>query len=199
MWIRTLATAVTATVLTLVLAFFLAGQALAGDDGKRGHGKWHGAYHKHGGYQAHASHWRGHGKHRHGHPKHAYRGSHGKYEYRDGPCKIEEKWGPGGYKKEIKCRPARHHYHHYHHYHHGPIDLGWLFGPAFAQLMPGEALVWQDPAYGDRFEVVPTRDYRTAQGRYCREYQATATVGGRPQQTYGTACLQPDGDWQIVQ
>ena len=32
----------------------------------------------------------------------------------------------------------------------------------------------------------------------CREYQSTTTIDGRPQNTYGTACLQPDGTWQIV-
>ena len=35
-------------------------------------------------------------------------------------------------------------------------------------------------------------------GQTCREYQSTATVGGAQQQTYGTACLQPDGSWRIV-
>ena len=33
---------------------------------------------------------------------------------------------------------------------------------------------------------------------HCREYQAPAVVGGEPGNTYGTACLQPDGTWRIV-
>jgi hypothetical protein len=33
---------------------------------------------------------------------------------------------------------------------------------------------------------------------YCREYTGTIYVGGRAQQGYGTACLQPDGSWQVV-
>lgn len=36
------------------------------------------------------------------------------------------------------------------------------------------------------------------EGRYCREYQNRSTVGGRVQETYGTACMQPDGSWEIV-
>jgi hypothetical protein len=32
----------------------------------------------------------------------------------------------------------------------------------------------------------------------CREYQSTTTIDGRPQASYGTACLQPDGAWRIV-
>lgn len=34
--------------------------------------------------------------------------------------------------------------------------------------------------------------------RYCREYYGPARIGGRIVQTYGNACLQPDGSWQIV-
>ena len=33
----------------------------------------------------------------------------------------------------------------------------------------------------------------------CRPYQSTIQVNGQPQQSYGTACLQPDGTWRIVQ
>lgn len=32
----------------------------------------------------------------------------------------------------------------------------------------------------------------------CREYQSSTTIDGRPQQVYGTVCLQPDGSWRIV-
>jgi hypothetical protein len=37
-----------------------------------------------------------------------------------------------------------------------------------------------------------------APGQQCREYQSTAMINGQPQQTVGTACLQPDGTWRIV-
>ena len=33
----------------------------------------------------------------------------------------------------------------------------------------------------------------------CREYQSTIQVNGQPQPSHGTACLQPDGTWRIVQ
>ncbi len=39
---------------------------------------------------------------------------------------------------------------------------------------------------------------RTNDGRYCREYQNTVKVGGNRQSSYGTACQQPDGSWEIV-
>jgi len=45
----------------------------------------------------------------------------------------------------------------------------------------------------------PASDPYTADnGQTCREYQTTVTVNGQLQQTHGTACLQPDGSWRIV-
>ncbi len=35
-------------------------------------------------------------------------------------------------------------------------------------------------------------------GDYCREYTRTVTIGNRREEAYGTACLQPDGQWRIV-
>jgi len=40
--------------------------------------------------------------------------------------------------------------------------------------------------------------YRSANGRQCREYQSTVMIDGRPQPTFGTACLMADGTWRIV-
>jgi hypothetical protein len=40
--------------------------------------------------------------------------------------------------------------------------------------------------------------YQTPQGQYCREYQGTLNIGGHPQPSYGTACLQPDGTWRLM-
>lgn len=33
---------------------------------------------------------------------------------------------------------------------------------------------------------------------YCREYSGPVRIGGRIEQSYGTACLMPDGSWQIM-
>lgn len=33
---------------------------------------------------------------------------------------------------------------------------------------------------------------------YCREYTRTVYIGNRTQEAYGQACLQPNGDWMIV-
>ncbi len=40
--------------------------------------------------------------------------------------------------------------------------------------------------------------YQDSSGRTCREYQTTVQVDGQWQPGYGTACLQPDGTWRMV-
>jgi len=43
-----------------------------------------------------------------------------------------------------------------------------------------------------------SREVANDDGRYCREYQSKIKVAGQTQETYGTACMQPDGTWQII-
>lgn len=62
----------------------------------------------------------------------------------------------------------------------------------------GESISWNNPNSGNYGTVTPVRDGRSASGRYCREYQQEITVGGRKEVGYGTACQQPNGDWEIV-
>lgn len=39
---------------------------------------------------------------------------------------------------------------------------------------------------------------KAANGDYCREYTRTVFIGGRTEQAYGTACLEPDGAWRVA-
>jgi surface antigen len=57
------------------------------------------------------------------------------------------------------------------------------------------AVAWRNPD-GGHYRVVPQEGYEDGQGRICRDYRTTATIEGRQQQLYGTACRQPDGSWQ---
>lgn len=66
----------------------------------------------------------------------------------------------------------------------------------FTTAAPGRPVTWYGPNEA-AYSVTPTRDYQ-AEGRYCREYQSVSTVGGQRQQTYGNACMQPDGSWEVV-
>src|SRR3546814_6058970 len=60
----------------------------------------------------------------------------------------------------------------------------------------GEIVTWTSDR--QHYQVKPEGSFQTADGRYCREYRASSTVGSDTVQTYGTACRQPDGSWQIV-
>ncbi len=60
----------------------------------------------------------------------------------------------------------------------------------------GTSVAWQNPDTGNSGTVTPTRTYQTANGTYCREYQQTVVIDGKPEQVKGTACRQPDGSWK---
>jgi len=69
---------------------------------------------------------------------------------------------------------------------------------AFESGPSGKAVSWQNPDSGHSGTVTPTRTYQTSQGTYCREYTQTVTIDGKKENSYGTACRQPDGSWRIV-
>lgn len=69
---------------------------------------------------------------------------------------------------------------------------------AFETARSGQAVAWSNPDSGNSGTVTPTRTYEPAPGQYCREYQQTITVGGKKQQSVGTACRQPDGTWKVM-
>lgn len=48
---------------------------------------------------------------------------------------------------------------------------------------------------GPAFAVTPLRTFER-DGKFCREYQALATIRGHDEQSYGTACRMIDGVWQ---
>jgi surface antigen len=69
---------------------------------------------------------------------------------------------------------------------------------ALEYVPSGSHSTWQNPDSGHYGTVVPTRTYESASGSYCREFQHGATVGGRTEWVYGTACRTPDGQWRVV-
>lgn len=95
----------------------------------------------------------------------------------------------------------RHHSHHWqhhrwHHHHWRPqYYSGYYYPPPPRVVYVPPPLVYAPPPLA----AVPTSPaYQAANGQYCREYQATVVVNGVPQPSYGTACLQPDGAWRVV-
>lgn len=58
-----------------------------------------------------------------------------------------------------------------------------------------QPISWNNPESGHSGTVVPTRDGRTSDGRYCREYKHTIYVDGQAETAVGTACKNGDGTW----
>ena len=68
---------------------------------------------------------------------------------------------------------------------------------ALENVQTGVPSTWINPDTGYQYVMTPTNTYSGAAGP-CREYTMDATIGGRTEQVYGTACRQPDGSWQIA-
>ncbi len=72
---------------------------------------------------------------------------------------------------------------------------------SFETAPSNRTVAWSNPDTGYQHQVVTqpaTYPQRNA-GQPCREFTHTATIGGRPEQVYGTACRQADGSWKVTQ
>ncbi|MEE8371937.1 MAG: RT0821/Lpp0805 family surface protein [Sphingomonadales bacterium] len=63
---------------------------------------------------------------------------------------------------------------------------------------PGQTTRWYNPDSGNRGSFTPGREYTGQKGVYCREFTQSVIIGGKEEEAYGKACLQPDGSWLIV-
>jgi surface antigen len=68
---------------------------------------------------------------------------------------------------------------------------------AFESGRTGQAVTWNNPDSGNSGSITPTQTYQIAGGQYCRRYTQEITIGGEQHETYGTACRQPDGSWNV--
>ena len=93
----------------------------------------------------------------------------------------------------------RHHYGPRYHYGYHDAPPVYYAPPRVVYVPAPPPSVVYVPAPEPALAAVPTSPvYRAANGQHCREYQSTLSVGGMPQPSYGTACLQPDGSWRVV-
>jgi hypothetical protein len=101
-------------------------------------------------------------------------------------------------------------------YYGAPLYHRHYYGPPVVMYAPPPVVVYRaapgyyapppatfytpPPAYAQApVDAMPASPvYTDSYGRQCREFQSTVTVGGAPQPSFGTACLQPDGSWRIV-
>lgn len=62
--------------------------------------------------------------------------------------------------------------------------------------LSGSSVTWQNPASGSRGSITPLRTFRTANGRWCREYRQELASAAQSEQRIGIACREADG-WQL--
>ena len=61
------------------------------------------------------------------------------------------------------------------------------------------ASTWVNPDTGYNYTATPTRTYEEPGGiGPCREFTIDASIGGKTEQIYGTACRQADGSWKVI-
>jgi surface antigen len=68
---------------------------------------------------------------------------------------------------------------------------------ALENVRTGVPSSWVNPDTGYEYVMTPTNTYDSGTGP-CREYTLDATIGGKTEQVYGTACRQPDGSWKVM-
>lgn len=66
---------------------------------------------------------------------------------------------------------------------------------ALEERKTGESGNWANAASSHRGTVTPTRTWRNDDGRDCRDYQQTVTVGDVTRVGYGSACRAGNGVW----
>jgi hypothetical protein len=54
------------------------------------------------------------------------------------------------------------------------------------------------PMYYDDDSYEYSSPDRSSSDSYCREFQTSIVIDGRAERAFGTACLQPDGSWAVV-
>jgi|TARA_Y100000034_G_scaffold104985_1_gene131956 surface antigen len=79
------------------------------------------------------------------------------------------------------------------------LMMGQSFQAALEQAPDNSSSSWRNPNTGNSGYTTPTRTVVASNGTPCREFTQTVTIGGKPQQAYGTACRQADGSWKIQQ
>jgi len=62
----------------------------------------------------------------------------------------------------------------------------------------GETVYWRNPDSGLEYEITPQQLSRRADGRYCREYEATVVGAGVAERSLaGVSCRRSDGAWAM--
>ncbi len=101
---------------------------------------------------------------------------------------------------------APHHGHHHRHWRRQPPRTTFYMPPPPIYVAPSRTVVYETTVVRPTTTIINSSlavdqtspSYYDASGRLCREYQSTGWVSGTRSAIYGTACLQPDGTWRVV-
>ena len=77
-----------------------------------------------------------------------------------------------------------------------PVPYCLALNTALDTRFSGGSVTWQNPASGSRGSITPLRTFRTANGRWCREYRQELNSAAQSEQQIGMACREADG-WQL--
>jgi hypothetical protein len=114
-----------------------------------------------------------------------------------------------GHEWERGWGKHRHYGHRHRHYDHrrGGVTFSYVYRPAprYLYRAPPEVVIVERPVVVERPIVVAPPpgvalgpEIDDGSGRYCREYRTTGRIGGRLEELWGVACLQPDGSWELA-
>lgn len=84
--------------------------------------------------------------------------------------------------------PSPHHYRHHRYSHYPRYYSRPYYAPRYYVVEPQPVYIQPQPAQ----LAAPQPE------RYCREYTREVTVAGKKQESFGQACMQPNGSWEIV-
>lgn len=61
----------------------------------------------------------------------------------------------------------------------------------------GQASTWENPDSGNSYNVTPQPAYYPQQNMPCRKAEILATIDGKTEKTYTTACRNAAGQWEL--
>jgi len=79
----------------------------------------------------------------------------------------------------------------------GVRDYVYTHGGGLEYYSPRQTVFVADGLIGVGPPVMPPPRHQGHRGRHCREFTQTIRMEGRSYESYGTACLRPDGSWQV--
>jgi len=91
----------------------------------------------------------------------------------------------------------KNHWRHDNHWGHHDRPRTTVFFSSYYPVV-SQPVYYSQPIYLQPHQMMLGQQVAYNSGEFCREYQSLVTVGGLRQNSFGTACLQPDGSWRVV-